>query len=269
MAEHVTTHPWQYAVAPFNIAGNLYYVGNRSVSSHLIDTGDGLLLIDTAYPQTLYLLLESIRRLGFNPDDLAYILHTHGHYDHFGGTRALVELTGARMCLGEGDIEILTTRPELSWAPEYGVEFHETFQVDQPLHDGDVLALGNARIECVGTPGHTAGTMSFFFDVEENGQTYVVGMHGGPGLNTLSDEYLAKNNLPKSRRDDYLKSLERLRTRHVDIHIGCHPGQSNTLEKHARRDAETNPFVDVASWPAYLDKLAENAHRLFDEGEEQ
>ena len=55
--------------------------------SHLIDTGDGLILIDTAYPQTVYLLLESIRRLGFGPADIRYLLNCHAHYDHCGGTR--------------------------------------------------------------------------------------------------------------------------------------------------------------------------------------
>jgi metallo-beta-lactamase class B len=99
MPADICMHPWDYAVEPFCIAGNLYYVGNRDVSSHLIDTGEGLILLDTAFPQTVYLLLESIRRLGYDPDDIHTIVHCHGHYDHFGGTRALVELTGARTAL--------------------------------------------------------------------------------------------------------------------------------------------------------------------------
>ncbi|MBR4426408.1 MAG: MBL fold metallo-hydrolase, partial [Spirochaetales bacterium] len=82
--------PWLYDTEPFNMAENIYYVGNKSVSSHLFDTGDGLLLLDTTYMQTAYLLLESIRKLGFNPNDIRWILHSHGHYDHFGGTRILV-----------------------------------------------------------------------------------------------------------------------------------------------------------------------------------
>ena len=111
MPADICTYPWKYHVKPFRIIGNLYYVGNGDVSSHLIDTDRGLILLDTAFPQTVYLLLESVRRLGFNPDDIRYILHCHGHYDHFGGTRALVELTGAKAALGADDIEILEARP--------------------------------------------------------------------------------------------------------------------------------------------------------------
>ena len=82
--EDICERPFEYAVEPFHIAGNLYYVGNSWVSVYLIDTGEGLILIDTAMPQTVYLTLEGIRRLGFNPKDIRLILLSHAHYDHCG-----------------------------------------------------------------------------------------------------------------------------------------------------------------------------------------
>ena len=81
----------------------LYFVGSLAASCHLIDTGDGLILIDTGFPQTLYLLIDSIHRVGFDPREIRYILHTHGHYDHLGGTKQLVEMTGAKTFLGAPD----------------------------------------------------------------------------------------------------------------------------------------------------------------------
>ena len=63
MTEDTCIHPWDYWVDPFCIAGELYYVGNKDVSSHLIDTGEGLILLDTAFPQTVYLLLGSVPRI--------------------------------------------------------------------------------------------------------------------------------------------------------------------------------------------------------------
>ena len=137
----VCTHPWEFATEPFRIVDGLYYVGNTNVSSHLIDTGEGLVLIDTTYPQTVFLLLESVRKLGFDPKDIRAILLVHAHYDHLGGTRAVVELTGAETYLGEADIEILERRPELTWAPQYGLAFHEHFKVGHPLGDGDVVRI--------------------------------------------------------------------------------------------------------------------------------
>jgi len=257
-------HPWKYYVEPFRIAGNLYYVGNSDVSSHLIDTGQGLMLLDTAFPQTVYLLLESIRRLGFDPDDICLILHCHGHYDHFGGTRALVELTGAKTALGEGDIEILKERPELSWAPEYGVEFYETFEVDRPLVDAETISLGDTSIECLHIPGHTPGSMSYFFEINDSGNTYTVGIYSGPGLNTLSEDYLKKYGLPMSRRADYMRSLQRLKERAVDIFIGAHPGQNATLAKRPLMKDGKNPFLDETAWPMFLEALEQRAKAEFD-----
>ena len=86
---------WESRMEPFRVFGNLYFVGTEPASAHLIDTGAGLILLDSGYPETLYLVLDSIRRLGFRLEDLALILHSHGHIDHIGGTRALVELTGS------------------------------------------------------------------------------------------------------------------------------------------------------------------------------
>lgn len=257
--EDACLHPWDYAVDPFRIAGRLYYVGNREVSSHLIDTGEGLILLDTGFPQTLYLLLESIRRLGFDPADLHTIVHSHGHYDHIGGTRAIVELTGAATAMGQEDAFILTERPELSWAPEYGVDFHETFTLDMPLRDGQTLTLGDTEIECAHTPGHTPGCMSYRFTVRDEGVDYVVGIHGGTGLNTLTDEYLAKYGLSHEYRRLYLASVQRLKAWTVDIHLGSHPSISDILAKRDRMDGGVNPFVDATAWPDYLSGLEASA----------
>ena len=264
MPADICMHPWKYYVEPFRIAGNLYYVGNSNVSSHLIDTGQGLILLDTAYPQTVYLLLESIRRLGFNPDDIRYILHCHGHYDHFGGTRALVELTGAKTVLGKEDVEMLKERPELSWAPEYGVEFYETFEVDRPLVDGETIALGTTSVECFHIPGHTPGSISYFFELDDGGNTYTVGIHGGPGLNTLSKAYLKQYGLPMSRRTDYMRSLQRLKPREVDLFIGAHPSQNDTLAKRSLMKERVNPFLDKTAWPMFLATLEKNVKAQFD-----
>jgi len=263
MPAQICVRPWEFYVEPFRIVGNLYYVGNRDVSSHLIDTGQGLILLDTAYPQTVYLLLESIRRLGFDPDDICCILHCHAHYDHFGGTRAIVELTGAKTALGREDIEILEEKPELSWAPEYGVPFYETFQVDRPLDDGDTISMGNATIECLRVPGHTPGSMAYFVEITDKGTIHTVGIHGGPGLNTLTKEYLEKHGLPLSRRTDYMRSVERLKERTVDVFIGAHPGQNATLDKRAAMKDGKNPFLDKTAWPLFLDSLEKRAREAF------
>jgi len=249
------THPWEFAVTPFRIAGSLYYVGNKFVSSHLIDAGETLILIDTGFPQTTYLLLDSIRRLGFDPAKVGHIFHCHGHYDHFGGTRAIVELTGATTYLGADDVEILESRPELSGAPQCGMEFYEVFEVNVPLRGGEVITVGNTAIECVSIPGHTAGSIAYFFSIEERGRSHTVGIHGGTGLNTLTGEYLAAHNLPETRRADYLASLQKLRQRSPDITLGAHPFTNDTFGKRDAMTDQKNPFIDPHAWPALIKRL--------------
>ena len=134
--------PWTGRVEPFRIFGNLYFAGTIPASCHLIDTGDGLILIDTGYPQNFYLVIESIWELGFRPADVRYIVHSHGHYDHMGATRSLVELTGARNFIGAADRDFVTWDNPLNWANELGFEFTEAFEPDVLLNDGDVISLG-------------------------------------------------------------------------------------------------------------------------------
>jgi metallo-beta-lactamase class B len=111
-------YPYLYRVDPFCIFGNLYYVGNKDVGSHLFDTGDGLILIDTTYPTTDALLVQSIWQAGFNPKNIVYILHTHGHFDHFGATSLLKVFSGAKTFLGSRDAKMFREQPYLKQLPQ-------------------------------------------------------------------------------------------------------------------------------------------------------
>lgn len=265
MPAKVCTHPWEFRVEPFRVYGNLYFVGNKSVCSWLIDSGDGLILIDTTFPQTAYLVIDGIWRLGFRPQDVRYLLHTHAHYDHIGGTRAIRDLVPADICVGAADIPVCEGRPELTEADLYEQTFTGFFKVDRALHDGDTITLGETSVLCVHTPGHTAGTMSYFFDIAGDRGRQRVGMQGGPGLAPLMDDYLAAFELPRSLRADYLASVERLRRERVDIHLTGHPAQSQILQRRAKLAADPLAFVDPGRWGAYLDQLERHFRKHFGE----
>ena len=115
---------YQGKIEPFKIIGNVYFVGCYPASSHLIDTGDGLILIDTGYFDTLHLLIDSIYKLGFSPYDVKYIIHTHWHYDHTEATKAFVNLYGSKTFIGVKDsAKTVTVDGEpVSLTPmEYGI----------------------------------------------------------------------------------------------------------------------------------------------------
>ena len=145
--------PWKLRAPAFRIAGPLYYVGNRNVSCHLVKTASTVVLIDTAFAQTTYLLTESIRSVGVEPEDIKLIIHTHGHVDHCGATRRLKELTGAAAALGAPDVETVERGTKLTCAEHlYGIDDFETFRVERPLKHLDSVDLGGTAVLCHHTP---------------------------------------------------------------------------------------------------------------------
>ena len=256
---------WDGYVKPFKIFGNLYFIGTEPASTHLIDTGDGLIILDTGYQHSLYLVLNNIWELGFSPYDIKYLIHTHGHIDHFGATRALVELTGAKTVLGRPDRDYANGKLDLSWAKEIGLEFNETFEPDILIDDGDEIKLGNTVIRAVATPGHTPGAMSYFFDVTDGEETFRAGLHGGMGTNSMVAAFLDKYNLSYDCRTNFLKSMDRLNEEKVDIFLGNHMQHNHTLEKCKKvLSGDKYAFVNKDEWTKFnefckqhlLDKIA-------------
>ena len=231
---------------PFRLAGNIYFVGTYAASSHLIDTGDGLILIDTGYEETADVIADSVAELGFDMRDVKYILHSHGHYDHTDGTPKILALTGAETFLGEADVKYLK-----GWTP------------DHFYRDGQVISLGNTQILCLATPGHTEGTFSFFFDVEIDGKTYRAGMFGGAGTNQLKKTFLNKYKCSWLNRGLYFQSVERLKREHVDIFIGNHSWNNDTKGNYEKMLlSDVNPFIDDSKWLPYLEKCERDAEKV-------
>ena len=246
--------PWNLEAPAFRIAGSVYYVGNTNVSCHLIDTGDGLILLDTAFAQTTYLLTESIRSLGFDPADVRIITHSHGHVDHCGATRRMQELTGAETALGEQDVPTVENATRHTCAEYlYGINNFEPFNVDRPLKHGDTIELGDTVLHCQHTPGHTPGVITYSFPLQIEGNEYTAGLFGGPGLWTMTDKDTEEQGYP-GNRDDFARSLNYLKELEVDVWLGAHPGQNRTFDKYARlkKDAKPNPFIDPDGWKGFI-----------------
>src|SRR6185312_13054072 len=100
-------HGGQQYAEPFRIAGNLYYVGANDVTSFLITSRQGHVLIDGGYPGTPPLIMASIAKLGFKITDVKVLLNSHAHYDHAGGLAELQKASGAELWISEGDADIV------------------------------------------------------------------------------------------------------------------------------------------------------------------
>ncbi len=244
--EDIKSKPWLGKMIPFKIIGGVYFVGTYQASCHLIDTGDGLIMIDPGYSKTAYLVLDSIYRLGFRPQDIKYIINTHWHGDHTEATAAFADLFGAKTLLGRDDVE----------------KAAKFFTPDIIVDDGYKLTLGNTVIDFMITPGHTKGTLSFFFNTEEDGKLYRVGMFGGAGVNTLVKEAFDFDGC----REAYLDSIKRLKKENVDVFIGNHTWNNDTYEKSIKLLAGgENPFIDDKLWFEFLDSCENRLMKIIEE----
>jgi metallo-beta-lactamase class B len=259
-------HPERYRIPGFRIFGNLFFIGDRDAGAYLVDTGEGILLIDTGYPTAHFQTQASIREAGFDPVEVRLILHTHGHFDHFGATGEIVRMSGAKTWLGAADARMFRERPELALTDLGWYAKVPLFQPDGELSDGDRIVLGDTCIRAVATPGHSDGVFSFFFEVEEDGRVLTAGLFGGAGLNTLCRSFVAHYGREHARAD-FVHSLSKVRAERVDITLGNHAPQNSTAEKRARQIAEPgapNPFVDAGEWDRQIDRFRADYDRMFD-----
>ncbi len=255
-------------IEPFKIADGLYYVGDKSVCVHMIDTGDGLILLDSGFLGAEHLLIDSIWRMGFDPANVRYIIHSHGHSDHFGASSEFKNMFGTKLAISRIDAEMLRRRADKAIARSI-YPFAKLPEFDLEFEDGDVFELGNVKIRFVLTPGHTAGVLSMFFEVTDNGKTYLAGMFGGAGVNALSLPYMFCNESGYDCPRQMLASIEKVWDEPVVVHIGNHPYNSKTMEKRAQQLAEGgNPFVAPDSWHSFLSELKGKVEKVMADNEQ-
>ncbi len=251
---------WEEYIKPSNIWGNVYFVGIRAVCTHLIDTGEGLIIIDPGYFESLHIIIDNIWELGFKPKDIEYIVVSHAHLDHMDSVRALAAMTGAKTFIGKDDLPLLT-----------GELYHypiKSFKPDVLLEDGDVISLGNTEIKCISTPGHTDGTMSFFFDATDGEKIYRAGMFGGAGSNTLLKDFMIQHDLPFSNRQKMIDSIHKIKNEKVELFLGNHLENNKTEEKlSVLKERKVNPFLENSQkeWDSFLETRLELIHKIIDE----
>lgn len=254
--------PWQYACEPFRVSPHVYYVGNRDVGSYLVKTRKGLVLIDQGYAETVFYLLESIRKLGFDPADICALLVSHGHIDHCGGTQLIKQHIGAPVYMSREDYEMYQANVDyvrLDYENWIDYEPDVFYDYNVPLDFGDL------KIEVMHTPGHTPGTCSFFMtDYDENGKTYRLGLYGGIGLNTQYPEFLAKYPAwPTTLLEDFIDSLLKCRDFAIDITLPSHPNHTVPGILEVLGDADDfSRFVNADLWPQMIDRRLKMAYEM-------
>jgi metallo-beta-lactamase class B len=156
------TNPlWNKAHKPFHVYGNTYYVGTQGLSSMLITSPEGHILIDGAVPQAAAKIAASIRTLGFNVQDVKLILNSHVHFDHAGGIAQLQRMSGAKVAASPASAKVLRTGAVDRDDPQFGSlpAIAKVANVRE-IKDGEVVTVGALSVTAHFTPGHTPGGTS-------------------------------------------------------------------------------------------------------------
>ena len=233
-------------VAPFKVFDNLYYVGVKKISAWLLESDQGLILFDSLYGDLTGLAIESIRELGFDPDDIRYVIVSHAHRDHIGGARRLQEEFGSVVMMTEADWSIAA---EPAIPEDYPKPIRHL-----SASDGSTLNLGRTRLRFFQTPGETPGVLSTRFTVYDNGYPHEAFLFGGADLNFAGIQ----------QTELYINSVERLmQLEGIEVNIPNHPEFGEVFERYEilleREDGDFHPFVDPESWDAWLEILMLNA----------
>ena len=263
LMERCCRRPWEAYVEPIKMAPGVYYIsGNDWVACYLIDTGDGLILIDTAMHETAYLMIENIRKLGYELTDIKKILLTHAHIDHIGAARTMKELTGAKLYLGERDLLFLHERRDLIRIGDYTCG---EFEPDEIYGDDKPITQGTITIHTVSTPGHTPGCTSMFFDVKDkDGRVLRCGIHGGLGLN-LTKKNFEEDRLPATLRDEFIEGLKKLDQMEVDICLPSHTNQVGILLLKDQVTEDFNPYLDPSIWHELMQERLERVMQIIED----
>ncbi|HVT72243.1 MAG TPA: subclass B3 metallo-beta-lactamase [Lacunisphaera sp.] len=240
-------------IPPRHLVGPIHYVGVSGVSSFLITTPAGHILLDTGFADTEPRVEHSVEQLGFKLADIKFILSSHAHVDHVGGHAAMQKLTGAQVVASAADARLLESggaddflawpRDTLAFAPVH---------VDRIVGDGDSVSLGGVTLTAHLTPGHTRGATTWTMDATDGGRTYHVVFFSSTTVNPGTS--LVLHPAYPGIVADYERTFAALKALPCDIFFAPHGSQFDLAGKFARQDRGEGvaAFVDPEGWHKLL-----------------
>ena len=244
-----TSRSWNKPVAPFRIAGNLYYVGAIEITSYLITTPEGHFLLDGGFVETAPQIEHNIAELGFKLADVKFLLNSHAHYDHAGGLAELKKVTGAKFLASEGDAPLLRSGGHGDFRFGDTLTF-PPIAPDQIVHDGEAIRLGNQMVVAHLTPGHTKGCTTWTTKIRDGDKVYDVVFVGSQSA--LDYKFVGQESYPGITAD-FERSFALLNHLPCDIFLASHGSFFHFVAKHERLlHGETNAFIDPDGYKMYL-----------------
>lgn len=226
---------WEEPAEPVRIAGPIYFVGTKGLGAFLITTGEGHILMNTGMPSSGPMIVESIRTLGFKPEDVKLLINGHAHIDHAGAFSLFTSTYGAKMAVMKDDVAAMESgdRDDFKYANDF---VYPGVKVDRVLRDGDTIRMGEVRLTALHTPGHTRGATTWIVDIVADGKPYVVVFPDGAGFNP--GYRLVKDPIYPGIADDYRRTHHVLEMLKPDIWLAQHNEYYDLEGKRARAKTE-------------------------------
>jgi metallo-beta-lactamase class B len=246
---------WTRPFPPFKLIGNVYWVGTYDLSTYLITTDAGHILINTGFAETVPQIKSGVEQLGFELGDVEILLATHAHGDHVAGLAELKRLTGARMMMSEADAAALEDGGKSDFRFGDSPETHfDPVKVDRRLKDQDRIELGGVTLTAHHHPGHTKGATSFTLTVREGGRDYRVVIANMGSINPG----VTVSGMPSypAIGDDYARTFAAQKALPIDVFLASHASQFGMHQKYEPGDAyDPDRFVDPAGYLAAVERL--------------
>ena len=249
-----TSRSWNRPVEPYRITGNVYYVGASDITSFLITTPAGHILLDGGFVETAPIIEANVRKLGFKLADVKVLLSSHAHFDHAGGLAELKRATGAKFAASEKDAALLARGGKGDFLFGDKATF-PPIQADRILRDGDTVVLGGTALTAHLTPGHTMGNTTWTTKVKEGDRTYDVVF--APSMSILDGVSLTKNVTYPEIGEEYARTFRVLKSLPCDVFLASHASFYDGLGKagRLRKGAKENPFIDPQGYRDYLARM--------------
>ena len=259
---------WLVAHAPFQIIGNTYYVGTNALSSILITSPQGHVLINGALPGAAPQIAANIRTLGFRIEDVKLIVNSHAHHDHAGGIAALAKLSGARVAASPWSAKVIGSGDPDVQDPQFGLVLPYPGAGNvEVIADNQTLHVGPTAITAHFTPGHTPGGTSWSWDACESGTCRHVVYADSQTPVSADDFFFTRSTRYTTGEADFARGLTSLERLQCDVLLTPHPGASSLFERLAARHAgNASAFVDPGLCKQFVaDARLAVAKRMADE----
>lgn len=249
---------WNKPQQPFRIYGNTYYVGPRGLTSILLTSKAGHVLIDGALPESVPQVVAHIRSLGFRIEDVKLIVNSHVHFDHGGGIAELQRLSGAKVAASPWSVEVLTKSGVGKGDPQFGLVTPIALVPHaDTLRDGQTISVGDIKLTAHFTPGHTPGGTSWTWKSCEGGRCLSL-VYSDSMTPVSSDGFRFSDSREyPTAIQDFKKSFAFLRAAPCDILLTSHPDASGLWRRLERRERGVRPDPVVS--PNACKELAERA----------